>query len=113
MIDVLLIQTRNIDKWIYMEVWTLVHWLQRRWAFEHLYNARGIINDLVITSVKVWVWFCSSVSADDGSCPPVALGAKRSAPVATTDRQMCILCQEEQDILHNDRAMVLSAFVQK
>lgn len=44
----------------------------------------------------------------------VALGPKQSmSSQGSVIRQTCILCQEEQDITHNDRAMVLAAFVQK
>ena len=45
---------------------------------------------------------------------PVVLGSNRS-PSSTTGviKQTCILCQEEQEVKHNERAMVLSALVQQ
>lgn len=45
---------------------------------------------------------------------PVALGRKRSRVASPAHcKGMCILCQEEQEILHSGRAMVLAAFVQR
>ncbi|XP_021345433.1 E3 ubiquitin-protein ligase UBR2-like isoform X2 [Mizuhopecten yessoensis] len=45
---------------------------------------------------------------------PVALGKKRSKVVSPVPcKGMCILCQEEQEIKHSGRAMVLAAFVQR
>ena len=45
---------------------------------------------------------------------PRAIGLKKSTPSnMTLSKQVCILCQEEQEIAHTGRAMVLAAFVQK
>ena len=45
---------------------------------------------------------------------PIALGPRHSAPSTTSIiKETCILCQESQEVLQNERAMVLSAFVQK
>ena len=44
---------------------------------------------------------------------PVALGAKRTASNLTSLPQMCILCQEEQDVTHTGRSLVLCAYVQR
>ncbi len=45
---------------------------------------------------------------------PVAIGCKKSSPSnLNVSKQTCILCQEEQEITHQGKAMVLSAFVQK
>ena len=45
---------------------------------------------------------------------PVVVGPHRSESVGNGQRtETCILCQEEQEIRHDVRAMVLAAFVQK
>ena len=45
---------------------------------------------------------------------PRAIGLKKSTPSnMILSKQVCILCQEEQEIAHTGRAMVLAAFVQK
>ncbi|XP_061173944.1 E3 ubiquitin-protein ligase UBR2-like isoform X1 [Saccostrea echinata] len=45
---------------------------------------------------------------------PVALGKYRSTPCSIgITKATCILCQEEQEISHNSRAMVLAGFVQR
>ncbi|KAL3874810.1 hypothetical protein ACJMK2_037773 [Sinanodonta woodiana] len=45
---------------------------------------------------------------------PIAVGQRRSIPPPPQPaRGTCILCQEEQDIIHNGRVMVLTAFIQK
>ena len=57
---------------------------------------------------------CSEASVLDDF--PVAVGANRTPVTMATlpnSRATCILCQEEQDIVYNDRALVLSALVQR
>lgn len=45
---------------------------------------------------------------------PVALGKYQSLPCSIgITKATCILCQEEQEISHNSRAMVLAGFVQR
>lgn len=45
---------------------------------------------------------------------PRAIGLNKSmASNMTVSKQVCILCQEEQDITHTGRAIVLAAFIQK
>ena len=44
---------------------------------------------------------------------PVALGTKRSASNLTCMPQMCILCQEEQELTHTGRSLVLCAYIQR
>ncbi|XP_060067571.1 E3 ubiquitin-protein ligase UBR2-like isoform X1 [Ylistrum balloti] len=45
---------------------------------------------------------------------PVALGRNRSKVASPVPcKGMCILCQEEQEVKHSGRAMVLAAFVQR
>jgi E3 ubiquitin-protein ligase UBR2 len=46
---------------------------------------------------------------------PVALGLRRDTSSVSSSqmRETCILCQEEQDITAQDRAMVLAAFIQR
>jgi len=50
-------------------------------------------------------------SAHGGST--VALGTKRTASSVTSLPQMCILCQEEQELTHTGRSLVLCAYVQR
>ena len=58
--------------------------------------------------------FKFSVEPEEMVSHPVALGCSQSAPnMRSAIKQTCILCQEEHDVTHNDRAMVLAAFVQK
>lgn len=45
---------------------------------------------------------------------PVAVGPQRTpSAVTTVPKHTCILCQEEHEITHNGRAMVLAGFVQR
>jgi len=44
---------------------------------------------------------------------PVALGTKRTASSLVSVPQMCILCQEEQELTHTGRSLVLCAYVQR
>jgi len=44
---------------------------------------------------------------------PVALGAHRTASNLTSSPQMCILCQEEQDLSRTSRSLVLCAYIQR
>lgn len=44
---------------------------------------------------------------------PVAVGAKRTASNLTSVPQMCILCQEEQELTHTGRSLVLCAYIQR
>ena len=44
---------------------------------------------------------------------PVALGARRTVGSLTLVPQMCILCQEEQELTHTGRSLVLCAYVQR
>ena len=45
---------------------------------------------------------------------PVAVGSKRSGScMMYVMTETCILCQEQQEITHNERAMVLAAFIHK
>ena len=45
---------------------------------------------------------------------PVVLGCgQTSTGYMSTTKAVCILCQEDQEITYNGRAMVLSAFVQR
>ena len=45
---------------------------------------------------------------------PVALGRKQtSVGYVGVQHVTCILCQEEQDVRHNSRAMVLAAYIQR
>ena len=56
----------------------------------------------------------ASANRDGQRGLPVAIGPKRTVSSQNgVIRQTCILCQEEQDITHEDRAMVLAAYVQK
>ena len=50
----------------------------------------------------------------DSSTFPVAVGPRKT-PVSSSlsARATCILCQEEQDVTLTEKAMVLTAFVQK
>ena len=44
----------------------------------------------------------------------MAVGTLKNQVTTTgPNHYSCILCQEEQDVTHNDRAMVLAAYVQK
>lgn len=54
---------------------------------------------------------CFSVS---DSRFPVALGRNQtSVGYVGCQHATCILCQEEQDVRHNSRAMVLAAYIQR
>jgi len=53
----------------------------------------------------------NDVGAHGAIC--VALGAKRSASGRTSVPQMCILCQEEQDLTLTGRSLVLCAYIQR
>ncbi|KAI0239314.1 E3 ubiquitin-protein ligase UBR2 [Lamellibrachia satsuma] len=45
---------------------------------------------------------------------PIAVGSKRSISSMTSVMlETCILCQEKQEITHNERAMVLASFIHK
>jgi E3 ubiquitin-protein ligase UBR2 len=45
---------------------------------------------------------------------PVAVGKHTSLPCSIgITKATCILCQEEQEVTHNSRAMVLAGFVQR
>ena len=50
----------------------------------------------------------------DSSTFPIAVGPRKT-PVSSnlSARATCILCQEEQDVTLIEKAMVLTAFVQK
>ena len=57
---------------------------------------------------------CESVvsgGAHGGSC--VALGGKRTASSRASVPQMCILCQEEQELTLTGRSLVLCAYIQR
>jgi len=60
---------------------------------------------------------CSRSESFDGSAAhggsPVALGARRTASSLTSAPQMCILCQEEQELTHTGRSLVLCAYIQR
>ena len=43
----------------------------------------------------------------------MALGARRTASSRTSVPQMCILCQEEQELTHTGRSLVLCAYIQR
>jgi len=64
-------------------------------------------------------WFCvysqsefCDVSGSHGASP-VALGTKRTTSTLTCVPQMCILCQEEQELTHTGRSLVLCAYIQR
>ena len=46
---------------------------------------------------------------------PIVIGSKQTtlSNSACLERKTCILCQEEQDISHQEKAMVLAGFIQK
>ena len=44
---------------------------------------------------------------------PVALGLRKSSASAIIGRQTCILCQEDQDVVHNEKALVYCTYMQK
>merc|ERR1719411_694370 len=47
------------------------------------------------------------------SKPLLALGPKRTAPVVTETNFTCILCQEEDKLQPEGKALVMASFVQK
>ena len=54
---------------------------------------------------------CDVSGSHGGS--PVALGTRHTATNLTCLPQMCILCQEEQELTHTGRSLVLCAYVQR
>jgi len=74
-----------------------------------------IITCEILTIVYLIVY--SQSESFDGSSThggsTVALGAKRTASTVTSLPQMCILCQEEQELTHTGRSLVLCAYVQR
>jgi len=51
------------------------------------------------------------VGSHSGS--PVALGTRRTVSSQTCAPQMCILCQEEQELTHTGRSLVLCSYIQR
>ena len=116
-------------EWTWVDVsgreWTWVDVSGREWTWVDVSGRQWTWVDV---SGREWTWVdvsrryvCYSSACDSqpmeytpGTGTPIAIGPSQSGTGALgAIRQTCILCQEEQDITHNDRAMVLACFIQK
>ena len=85
--------------------------------FRHSHHEESsIVNLFVVFSsvLNLFVVFSCSHPVESSVVFPVSIGPGRSVSSTTgAILEMCILCQESQEIRHHERAMVLAGFIQR